>query len=159
VVREGGQDFIYHVGPDETVPRKMNSESVAEFRGISPHGDWWLSDFGPVLALPTQGGPPTRICSFCGVSWGPGGKFLYIRFRKVGEMGGGKTIALGLPADKDLPPLPSSGLKSAADLKGMNVVAQIDMNGISIFAPGPNPSVYAYTRLTVQRNLFRIPLK
>jgi hypothetical protein len=28
-----------------------------------------------------------------------------------------------------------------------------------IFAPGPNPSVYAYSRMTVQRNLFSIPLK
>jgi hypothetical protein len=29
----------------------------------------------------------------------------------------------------------------------------------AVFAPGPNPNVYAaYTRVTVQRNLYRIPL-
>jgi hypothetical protein len=33
------------------------------------------------------------------------------------------------------------------------------MAGKVIFAPGPDPSVYAYSRLTVQRNLYRIPLK
>jgi hypothetical protein len=74
-------------------------------------------------------------------------------------MGGGKTIVIGLPAGKDLPMLPPSGLKSAEDVKGMNVVADIDMRGMMIFAPGPNPSVYAYSRMTVQRNLFSIPLK
>ena len=55
--------------------------------------------------------------------------------------------------------LPASGLKSAEDAKGVNVVAEIDMTGKTVFAPGPDPSVYAYSRMTVQRNLFRIPLK
>jgi Tol biopolymer transport system component/DNA-binding winged helix-turn-helix (wHTH) protein len=159
LVREGDQEFVYRVGPDETVPRRMNSQPVADFGGISPHGDWWLTNFNRVIALPTQGGSPVRICGFCGAGWGPGGAFLYIRFRDLGEMGGGKTIVIGLPAGKDLPMLPPSGLKSAEDVKGMNVVADIDMRGMMIFAPGPNPSVYAYSRMTVQRNLFSIPLK
>ncbi len=55
--------------------------------------------------------------------------------------------------------LPPSGLKSVDDVKGLNVVADIDTTGMRMFAPGPNPSVYAYSRVTVQRNLFRIPLK
>jgi hypothetical protein len=33
------------------------------------------------------------------------------------------------------------------------------MKGMTTFAPGPNPSIYAYVRTSVQRNLFRIPLK
>jgi hypothetical protein len=74
-------------------------------------------------------------------------------------MAGGRTIAIGLPAGKELPMLPASGLKSAEDAKGVNVVAEIDMTGKTVFAPGPDPSVYAYSRMTVQRNLFRIPLK
>ena len=32
------------------------------------------------------------------------------------------------------------------------------MTGKTIFAPGPDPSVYAYVKATVQRNLFSIPL-
>lgn len=55
--------------------------------------------------------------------------------------------------------LPPSGLKSVEDVKGLNVVADIDMTGKTVFAPGPDPSIYAYVRRTVQRNLFRIPLK
>jgi hypothetical protein len=55
--------------------------------------------------------------------------------------------------------LPPSGLKSVDDIEGLNVVADIDTTGMGVFAPGPNPAVYAYSRVTVQRNLFRIPLK
>jgi hypothetical protein len=137
----------------------MNSEPVVFFIGISARGDWLLSGISPVLIRPTQGGPPIRIFSFCGAAWGPGGNLLYLRFRDIGAMGGGKTIVIDLPAGKDLPPLSPSGLKSADDVKGLNVVAEIDMKGIAVFSPGPNPSIYAYTRMTIQRNLYRIPLK
>jgi hypothetical protein len=159
VVREGGQEFVYRVGPDDAVPRKMNPESVVFFIGISARGDWSLSGISPVLIRPAQGGLPIRICSFCGAAWGPGGKLLYLRFHDIGGMGGGKTIAIALPAGKDLPPLSPSGLKSADDVKGLNVVAEIDMKGIAVFAPGPNPSIYAYTRMTIQSSLYRIPVK
>ena len=106
-----------------------------------------------------RGGPKIRICDFCEVGWGPSDKFFYVRLRDIGEMGGGKVYVIALPTGKSLPALPLSGIKSTEDLKGLNVVSVIDITGMSIFAPGPNPSTYAYARLTVQRNLFRIPLK
>jgi len=161
LLREGAQEFLYTVGPNEIAPRLIDSEPSAEFSNISPSGDWLLSgsDSGTVVARPVKGGSVIRICSSCGAGWGSGSKFLYIRFRNIGEMAGGRTIAIGLPAGKELPMLPASGLKSAEDAKGVNVVAEIDMTGKTVFAPGPDPSVYAYSRMTVQRNLFRIPLK
>jgi hypothetical protein len=74
-------------------------------------------------------------------------------------MGGGKAYVIALPPGKSLPALPPGGIRSAKDLKNLNVVAVIDMTEKSLFAPGPNPTIYAYARMTVQRNLFRIPLK
>jgi hypothetical protein len=112
----------------------------------------------PVMARPLQGGPAIRVCNFCGVGWGPDGKVLYLRFRDIGEMGGGKVVAVDLSAGKDLPTLPPNGLNSIEDTKGLRVIAEIDTAGKAIFAPGPDPSIYAYSRITVQRNLFRIPL-
>ena len=157
--REGGQEFMNKIGPNEAAPRKMNPEPVAHFSGISHDGEWLLTGVTPVVARRAQGASAASVCSFCDPGWGPGSKFLYLRFREIGEMGGGKTIVIGLPAGEDLPPLPPSGLKSVNDTKGMNVVADIDMTGMGVFAPGPDPSVYAYSRMTVQRNLYRIPLK
>jgi eukaryotic-like serine/threonine-protein kinase len=158
-VLEGSSEFVYRVEPNGTEPRKMSPDPVPLFKGVSPDGQWWLSGFTPPIVRPARGGSPVRICDSCAVGWGPGGKFLYLRFRNVGEMGGGKTFAIGLPAGKELPTLPPSGLKSAEDVKALNVVAVIDMTGISFFAPGPSPLIYAYARMTVQRNLFRISLK
>ena len=86
-------------------------------------------------------------------------EYFYLRFRDIGEQGGGKTVVLGLAEGKDLPDLPPGGLKSAEDAQGLKVVAEIDMHGKAVFAPGPNPFVYAYTRVTVQRNIYRIPLE
>ena len=153
---EGKSEFVYRISPDGTEPRKMSPDPVPGFGGVSPDGEWWLMGS---IAYPTRGGPPVHICDFCDAAWGPGGKLLYLRFRGVGAMGGGKTFAIGLPAGKELPRLPPSGLKSTEDVKGLTVVAVIDTTGIALFAPGPNPSIYAYARMTVQRNLFRIPLK
>ncbi len=159
LAQEGNQDFLYRIGSKETVPRKVSPEPVVNPVGISPNGDWLLSGNDPVIARPLQGGPAIRVCKFCGIGWGPDGKLLYLRFRDVGEMGDGRTFVIGLPTGKDLPTLPPSGLKSIEDTKGLNVLAEIDTAGKVIFAPGPDPSVYAYSRLTVQRNLYRIPLK
>ncbi len=161
LVHEGSQEFLSSVGPNETVPRKVDPEPSWEYELISPRGDWRLLgiDPGNAIAHPIPGGSPVPICSSCEAGWGPGGRFLYIRFRDNGEMAGGKTIVIGLPAGKEIPHLPPSGVKPTDDLKGLNVVAEIGMTGKAIFAPGPDPSVYAYSRMTVQRNLYRIPLK
>jgi hypothetical protein len=93
------------------------------------------------------------------VGWGSNNKFLYLRFRDIGVMGGGKTLAVELQPGKELPALPPSGLKSADDIKRLKAAAEIDMAGKGVFAPGPNPSIYAYTRVIVQRNLYKIPLE
>ena len=73
LAREGEQESVYTVGPDETAPRKIDSEPRAEFVRISPHGDWWLSgsDSGMADSPSNKGGSPIRICSSCGAGWGP----------------------------------------------------------------------------------------
>jgi len=157
LVREGGHQFISSVGPDGIAHRKTTAPDLI-FTAGSPHGDLFLTGFSPLIAQPIQGGSPIEICSFCSAGWGAEGKFLYLRFRGVGEMGPGKTIVIRLPAGKELPELPSSGLKSIEDAERLNVFAEINSTGMTYFVPGPDPSIYAYVRATTQRNLFRIPL-
>jgi hypothetical protein len=153
--------FLHYEDPDGGPQRKTSSERLPKTMtliGVSPRGGWWLSA-SPVVAHPAGGGTPIRICESCSAGWGPGGKYFYLRFRDIGEQGGGKTIVIGLREGKELPELPGGGLKSAKDTKGLNVVEEIDMSGKSVYAAGPNPSTYAYTRITVQRNLYKIPLQ
>jgi DNA-binding winged helix-turn-helix (wHTH) protein/Tol biopolymer transport system component len=158
LMREGAQQLVSSIGPDGIAHRMTTADPNAIFTADSPNGDFLLTGFSPLIAQPVQGGSPIRICSFCSVGWGPGAKFLYFRFRGVGEMGPGKTIAIGLPSGKELPELPPSGLTSVEEAERLNVVAEINSTGMSAFVPGPDPSTYAYVRATIQRNLFRIPL-
>ncbi len=158
VAVEGGQEFLYRLGPGETIPQKESPQRIQSLVGLSPHGEWVLWNNYPVMARPLRGGPAIHVCNFCGVAWGPDGKVLYLRFRDIGEMGGGKVVVIALPPGKDLPTLPPNGLNSIEDTKGLRVIAEIDMAGRVVFAPGPNPSIYAYVTRTIQRNLFRIPL-
>ena len=158
VTREGDDEFLYRLGSGENIPRKISPQAIHNFGAISPHGEWLLSGNYPVVARRLQGGPAIRVCNFCGIGWGPDGKVLYLRFRDIGEMGGGKVVVIGLPPGEDLPTLPPNGLNSVEDTKGLRVVAEIDMAGKVIFAPGPDPSIYAYVRTAIQRNLFQIPV-
>jgi len=157
LAREADREFVYSIGPTQSVARKVNSKPVANFGGISPHGDLWMLNFNQAPDVATPDGSIIPVCRSCGSTWSAGGKYLYLRFRGSGEMGGGEAIAIELTHGKQLPDLPRSGYSSVQEVKG--VAAKIDMAGKTIFAPSPDPSVYAYVKATVQRNLFSIPLE
>jgi eukaryotic-like serine/threonine-protein kinase len=155
-VREPGGEFTYKGGADES-PQRLNPP----YPGIlylSPHGEWELSGFEHLTARPTRGGSPSPVCDYCSVGWGMEGDILYMVFRANGEIGGGQAVALRLPPGKDLPALPPLGVRTLEELRSLGPLYEVDLAGKASFAPGPNPSIYAYVRHSVQRNLFRIPL-
>jgi DNA-binding winged helix-turn-helix (wHTH) protein/Tol biopolymer transport system component len=152
-VAQDGAQWRLHSGAAESSALSFNLNAT-----VSPLGNWWITGPAPAFAHPVQKGPDTLICNFCSAGWGPGGRF-FLRFRGVGEMGGGKMIVIALHPGQELPMFPQGGLNKIEDAKGLHVVAQIDMSDKAIWAPGPDSSVYAYTRVTVQRNLYRIQLK
>jgi hypothetical protein len=60
-----------------------------------------------------------------------------------------------VPRGEALPKIPPAGFASAADIAAVPGTRLIDAADP---APGPRPDVYAFSRETVQRNLYRIPL-
>jgi hypothetical protein len=157
LAHEGNREFVYRVGPNQNVAQKMSPKPYTDFSGLSPSGNSWMINYDTAPEVTVPGGTPVPICHSCGGAWGAGGNYLYLRFRDSGEMGGGVAVAIALSDGKQLPELPSNGYGSVEEVKG--ALAKIDMSGKTIFAPGPNPSVYAYVKATVQRNLFSIPLE
>src|SRR4030095_9759873 len=107
---------------------------------------------GVSMAVPINGGPPRRICvGVCRVAWAPDGKFLYIAGSNAD-----KTVAIPIPPGETFPNLLTSGIRGFDDavaFPGSRVIDGYDI------APGPDPSVVAYVKTTVHRNLFRIPLR
>jgi hypothetical protein len=121
----------------------------------------WITTIGTMpngiagtFAVPVAGGSPQRICSGCAVMWAPDGRFLYMSLQRPSLTQFGKTRVIPLPPGKMLPALPPSGIPGADDSQFVPGSRLIDTYGIS---PSPNPSVYAYVKTTMHRNLFRIP--
>jgi hypothetical protein len=110
-----------------------------------------------------DGGPKKLICSACWVSGprNPGGPMLswsrdqrVLYFKSI--LGGmnRETFMIPLRSGEPLPNFPSSGVQSDRDLlafPGTRVIQEEDV------FPGYSPLVYAFTRKTTRRNLYKIP--
>jgi hypothetical protein len=82
------------------------------------------------------------------MSWTPDRRFLYLNFA-------GSTYSIPLLPGQMVPSMPASGLQSkeaVAALPGARLVSEGNV------FPGPNPSIYAFTKVATQRNIYRVPV-
>jgi len=167
-----GQDLtaICRVREDGTALRKALEQPLVRqgfspdtqwvMRGVSPDGKWLVA-VGPadeaLYAFPLAGGTPVRIYSndLLVFKWSLDAKLLFISGRTSFPWGGGQTYVVPLSPGQTFPEIPPGGFRSEADLRQVPGVRVIDSYDV---APGPVPDVYAYSRETVHRNLYRIPL-
>ena len=84
-------------------------------------------------------------------SWSPDGGLIFISLpaAPMVSIQIGRTYVVPLAPGKMFPTLPAADL---AKLPGVRVIDAFDA------VPGPTPDVYAFSRATVQRNLYRIPI-
>ena len=160
---DGAQNFIYRINLDGTGLRKVIPHALIELEGVSPDARWVLVREGVsaqqtshgVQAYPVEGGTPVPIClSWCHLNWAADGKFLYLR----DVLNRDKVFAIPLQHGEVFPPLPSSGLKSDQDvmqIPGTRVISTPETGDIAFAS---NPSIYAFDRPRVRRNLYRIPV-
>jgi hypothetical protein len=159
---------IHRVRPDGSGRERVRPDAEGLLQSASPDGEWITmrssapSDEGvrgrlPHDAYPVRGGAPVHVCQGCNaVRWAADGRFLYIAFAGMGtQIDAGKTVALPVPSGKHLPDLPASGVKTAAETAALPGATVIEQGNIS---PGKDPSTYAFTRVTAQRNLYRVPI-
>jgi WD40 repeat protein len=157
--------FLYRIKDDgselhQMFPAKM---LIVPF-GVSPDGRWVPAQdpaaWGSLMVYPAEGGTPTLICLSCSapqgteripspLSWTPDGRFVYLKFES-------STYAIPLRPGQTLPPIPAGGFRSkeaVAALPGARLISEQDR----VF-PGPNPSVYSFTKVATQRNIYRVPV-
>jgi Tol biopolymer transport system component len=165
---EGAAQFVFRIREDGSEMEKMVFDVTNNIEAVSPDGSWVVASVAVpgaseedrptgFLAYPVSGGPPTRICAFCDVGWSGDGRFFYLRLRSAGMGEGGTAFVIALPPGKTLPPLPQGGIQSEADLARLRVVQRIELTDVPHISFAPSFSVYAFSRATVQRNLYRIP--
>jgi hypothetical protein len=167
VVFEGndkGTPYIFRVREDGTGLQRMIEKPFLISQSVSPDGQWLpaqdSSAWGALVLYPARGGTPVRVCNGCSapqgtdpvppsMKWTPDKKFVYLKYET-------STYAIPLRPGESLPPIPASGFASkeaVAALPGARLVADKDVY------PGPNPSIYAYVKVSAQRNIYRVPLQ
>jgi eukaryotic-like serine/threonine-protein kinase len=164
VAAEGNLTFLYRMNEDGSGRQKVLPEPVMTFMGISPDGQWAIARTAvanaetPVKAqaFPLRGGPPRPLCpNLCSVDWTHDGKFLLLSLPAMdSRREQARTFFIPIRAGTALSALPTSGVKSQADLVGLKGVVAVD----GTISPGPNSSVYAFTESSSHRNLYRVPL-
>jgi hypothetical protein len=119
-----------------------------------------LTTFADSATVSAGGGAPRRLCDLCAPPWGteppafyfgwsPGGEFAYWSFTNA-------TYAIPLGSGRPLPDIPAGGIKSKdgiAALPGARLISEHERS-----VPGPNPSIYAFVRVSTQRNIYRVPV-
>jgi hypothetical protein len=142
--------------------QKAISDPIIDVYDVSPDGQSvaaWLGSAVQVLSI--HGTPSVTASALCAatggenrgttppcVSWSVNRRFLYLNDRTAGQI-----YALPIPSGRSIPALPDAAIasfKQAAAWPGARIIQER-----SAFV-GADPSVYAFFRVTSQRNIYRI---
>ncbi len=151
--------FIHRVREDGTGVRR-EIDQPAEFLGLSPDARLLVANVHGrgSIAYPVDGGTPVHIWGRdMRVRWSSDSRSVFMSFSNSGQTlyGGGRTYVIPLAPGRLLPDIPPGGFRSEAEiakLPGVRVIEAADV------APGPTGDIYAFSRITTQRNLYRIPI-
>jgi hypothetical protein len=167
---EGDSRFAYRVREDGTDLRRVIERPILLLYGISGDGQWF------VVELPGKEGPTTVAFPVGGVGspvpltvpwafgipepilrWSPEGRRIFITVPTAMSpvTVSGHTYEVPLPKGQMFPRTPAGVLHSEQDIARLPGVRLIDALQVT---PSPTTGAYAFVRVTVQRNLFRIPL-
>jgi Tol biopolymer transport system component len=158
------ESYVYRVKDDGSELQKVITTPLFPI-AVSPDGQWIAvgdpTAWGALIVYPADGGSPRRLCDLCAPPWGtepppfyfgwaPDGAFLYWTFTNA-------TYAIPLQSGRLLPDIPAGGIQSkegVAALPGARLISEQDRS-----FPGPNPSMYAFVKVSTQRNIYRVPVQ
>jgi len=156
---EGTSSFVYRVQQDGGGLRKTLDLPVAGLMGAS-YDHMWLGFGSPtagrLVLFPVDGGAPlmTQLPPPTWMAWTGDGKHVFVHNRAQHHVP--KVYVLPLAPGHLLPESFAHGLPSEREIlkvPGARLIPSSDV------APGQTADIYAFTRESVQRNLYRVPLQ
>jgi hypothetical protein len=149
--------FVYQVRRDGKELQKIIQTPISLITGISPDGQWLVVMAGDTFLHPIGGGPLITLGADMGIGWTPDRRHFVISMGQSGMRmrGAGETYVIPLPPGQMLPKIPTGGFRSRAEIAKLPGVRSIDAADVAF---GRTLDIYAFSRETTQRNLFRIPL-
>jgi WD40 repeat protein len=152
---DSGKHFAECAKLDGTSRRRVVPQPVVDVMSISPDQRWivtndpFVSDRASLrgVAHELDGKREKTICDNCLVEWAEDGRTIYLNYDPAMSL---PTIAV--PVGPEIfPHLSPEGAATPADGQRLP--------GARVVEPSREPTSYAYVKTTVQRNLYRIPLK
>jgi eukaryotic-like serine/threonine-protein kinase len=161
-VVEGKTAYMYRVKEDGTNRRRWFEVASSVFGTLSPDGEW-LSSITPdnsSVSLFSDSGQ-IRVFSYSSstrMRWTLDGKRPYLseQYGQASAFGVGRTFVLPRAKDSVLPMIPPGGFKTEAEIAAAPGVESIPYGDVALAS---TPGVYAFSRITTTRNLYRLPLR
>jgi eukaryotic-like serine/threonine-protein kinase len=157
---DGESNFLYRMKPNGADRHKISPRPALDAFAISPDARWFVAAApgpGPehaaeVTAIALDGSTTVTLCeTYCSLTWDTSGKFVYVSFPLMRQ---GTNLFPTLPGT-GLPKLPRGGIAANDDLKVAKKAADIPQ----VVESAVSPNLYAFTRQSTRRNLYRIPLQ
>ncbi|HEY0726352.1 MAG TPA: hypothetical protein VGD41_20725, partial [Pyrinomonadaceae bacterium] len=159
---ENGALQLFRTNVDGSTPQRFAGPSGNVLGGVSPDG-LWVSDWlgGELRAFSTNGAMPVVLFkgSVSRLRWTPDGSRALLAVQTgpgPSAFGFGHTYVLPLEPGSLLPRIPTGGFKTEAEIAAIPGVEVIPYGDVSF---SPERGVYAFSKITVTRNLYRIPLR
>jgi Tol biopolymer transport system component len=154
---EGTSAFLYRVRQDGGGLRKAFDPSIVGLMGESPDRNWLVLGSrvaGGLVIFRVDGGAPlqTPIQGRTLLRWSGDGKHLFLHRILTSR---DKTYVFPLTPGRPLPESFIQGLPSEQEIVKLPGVRVIPSTNV---VPGRTADTYAFTRESVQRNLYRIPV-
>jgi hypothetical protein len=174
-IDDGSKRFLYVIHGDGSGLRKVGDQPILGFRGLSLDNRWVVAlviakdeeqgvERRGLVARSLTGEADLRLISPAAnitltemvLKWSPDGRTVSFVSAPLDRGHNAKAYSFPLPPGKMFPPIPPGGFRSESE---MAKVAGVKILDVYDYSPGPAEDVYAYTRESVQRNLYRIPLR
>jgi hypothetical protein len=153
---EGTTAFLYSVREDGTQLRKAAEWTLVNTFAAYPNHKWLLIGTSPhgEIIFPASGGTPilTHLHPPNWLRWTGDGKYLFVT---GGNDRRAKAYVVPLSPGQVLPQDFAKNFPSVEELAKLPGVRTVPVADV---VPGPTADIYAFTRETVQRNLYRIPV-
>jgi eukaryotic-like serine/threonine-protein kinase len=155
---------LYRIREDGTGRERLVDIATNVVGTVSPDGEW-LTALGSrdsaMTLFSTSGQAPRPLLWSSQISrlrWSLDGRQAYLSVQSAQQsaFASGRTYVIPLTRGAALPPVPPGGFRTEADIAAMPGVEVLPHGDIAI---GPSPSIYAFSRVTTTRNLYRIPLQ
>jgi eukaryotic-like serine/threonine-protein kinase len=159
---EGNEEFyVYRVNEDGSNLQKVFAPPLLPI-AVSPDGRAIAvqdpSAWDALIVYSTAGGPPVRLCDLCAPPWGTEPMPFYVGWtpdnRVLYWKHGNSTFAVPLQPGRPLPSLPAAGIQSPEGVAALPGARRISEQTHTF--PGPQPSLYAFAKVSTQRNIYRV---